>query len=51
MLGQGLSGISLNFIRMLMLAIFPPGNEDSGSKSEFIGCLVYFSLAAVVVLI
>ena len=37
MLGNGFSGLSVNIIRMILLAIFPPSEDDEGPDKEFIG--------------
>jgi hypothetical protein len=50
MVGQGFSGISLNFIRIVLLAIFPPTDNEK-SNSQFLGWSIYFSLAAIVILL
>lgn len=52
MLGNGFSGLSLNILRMICLAIFPPSNDDdSEDNSAFIGCLIYFAIASIVVIL
>ena len=48
MFGNGLSGITLNLLRAVCLAIFPP---IKGSDNNFKGSLVYFILAAVILVI
>lgn len=45
MLGNGLSGISLNILRAITIGIFPP---RKGSDNNFKGSLVYFILAAII---
>jgi hypothetical protein len=49
MFGNGLSGITLNILRAITLAAFPPGVE--GSDNNFLGSLVYFILAAIILVI
>ena len=49
MFGNGLSGITLNVLRAITLAAFPPGGEDS--NNDFLGSLVYFILAAIILVI
>ncbi|CDW83406.1 equilibrative nucleoside transporter 1 [Stylonychia lemnae] len=49
MFGNGLSGITLNILRAITLAAFPPGVE--GSNNNFLGSLVYFILAAIILVI
>lgn len=50
MLGNGLSGLSMNLFRMITLLIFPPSdNDDPNDHSAFIGCLIYFIIANVMV--
>jgi equilibrative nucleoside transporter 1/2/3 len=44
MFGNGLSGISINVMRAVCLSIFPP---KTGSNNNFYGALVYFILAAI----
>jgi hypothetical protein len=48
MFGNGLSGIAINFLRAICLAIFPP---KEGSNNSFYGALVYFILAAILLII
>lgn len=45
MFGNGLSGITLNVLRAITLAAFPP---ETGSDNNFLGSLVYFILAAII---
>jgi hypothetical protein len=45
MFGNGVSGITLNVLRAICLAAFPP---VIGSDNNFKGSLVYFSLAAAI---
>ena len=45
MFGNGLSGITINVVRAICLSIFPP---KTGSNNNFYGALVYFILAAVI---
>jgi hypothetical protein len=50
MLGNGLSGLSMNFFRMITLAIFPPQNDSSiKDNTAFIGSLIYFVIASLLV--
>ncbi|CAI2361264.1 unnamed protein product [Moneuplotes crassus] len=53
MFGNGFSGLAMNIFRMITLAIFPPkelaeGEEDN---SAFIGCLIYFGIASLILII
>jgi Nucleoside transporter len=48
MFGNGISGIAINAMRAICLAIFPP---IKGSSNSFYGALVYFILAAVLLII
>jgi equilibrative nucleoside transporter 1/2/3 len=48
MFGNGLSGITINILRAICLAIFPP---KLGSNNSFYGAMVYFVLAAVILMI
>lgn len=48
MFGNGLSGICLNVLRAITLASFPP---KTGSDNSFKGSLVYFILAAIILVI
>lgn len=45
MLGNGLSGITMNVLRAICLIIFPP---DESKENLFYGSLVYFILAALI---
>lgn len=49
MLGNGLSGLSMNFFRGICLLIFPI--HIDGDDNEFYGCLVYFIIACVIVIL
>lgn len=50
MFGNGLSGLSMNVFRMMTLGIFPPKNNPSSSdNTAFIGALVYFVIASLIV--
>jgi len=51
MIGQGFSGIVMNFFRMICLLIFPPKSSDKDDKSDFYGCLIYFSIASLIVIV
>lgn len=48
MFGNGISGITLNILRAICLAIFPP---EAHSDNNFKGALVYFILAAVILVL
>lgn len=48
MFGNGMSGIILNALRAICLAIFPP---VKGSDNNFKGSLVYFILAAIILVL
>lgn len=48
MFGNGLSGITLNLLRAITLAAFPP---QPGSDNNFKGSLIYFILAAIILVI
>ena len=48
MFGNGLSGITINFLRAICLLIFPP---KADSDNSFYGAMVYFVLAAVILVI
>lgn len=48
MFGNGISGITLNVLRAICLGIFPP---EAKSDNNFKGALVYFILAAVILVI
>lgn len=51
MLGNGFSGLAMNFFRMLTLAAFPPKDDaEKSDNSAFIGCLIYFAIAALIVI-
>lgn len=50
MLGNGFSGLAMNFFRMITLAIFPPGEDTENDNSAFIGCLIYFAIASLLVI-
>ena len=50
MFGNGISGLTVNVLRMICLGIFPPSN-DPNDKSDFYGCLIYFSIAAVILVV
>lgn len=45
MLGNGLSGIFLNLLRMMTLAILPP---KAGSDNDFWGSMIYFIIASAI---
>lgn len=47
MFGNGLSGMAINMMRAVCLSIFPP---KDGSDNNFYGALVYFILAAVLLI-
>ena len=52
MLGNGFSGLTMNALRIIWLAIFPPSNDDDSSDDNaFIGCLIYFSIASILVIL
>ncbi|CAI2366910.1 unnamed protein product [Moneuplotes crassus] len=53
MFGNGLSGIVMNVFRIITLAIFPPIEVREGEvdTSAFIGCLIYFAIAALVLML
>lgn len=48
MFGNGLSGITLNLLRAITLAAFPP---KEGSDNNFKGSLIYFILAAIILVV
>eukprot|EP00347_Sterkiella_histriomuscorum_P017529 403348991 len=48
MLGNGLSGITLNILRMITLAALPP---KEGSDNNFKGSLIYFIIASIMVFV
>ncbi len=48
MFGNGISGIALNVLRAICLGIFPP---KAHSDNNFKGALVYFILAAVILVL
>ena len=51
MLGNGFSGLAMNGFRMICLAIFPPSNDTSSSDDNaFIGWLIYFAIASLLVI-
>ena len=50
MFGNGISGLALNVLRMVCLGIFPPGDSNN-DKSDFYGCIIYFSIAAVILML
>ena len=51
MLGNGFSGLTMNALRMIWLAIFPPSDDNSSADNNaFIGCLIYFSIASLIVI-
>lgn len=51
MLGNGLSGLSMNGLRMITLAIFPPSEKEGQDNAAFIGCLIYFAIASVILIL
>lgn len=48
MFGNGVSGITMNALRAICLAIFPP---IKGSDNNFKGSIIYFILAAVILVV
>jgi hypothetical protein len=48
MFGNGLSGITLNVLRAITLAVYPP---VKGSDNNYKGSLIYFILAAIILVI
>ena len=48
MFGNGLSGITLNVLRAITLAVYPP---VAGSDNNYKGSLIYFILASVILVI
>jgi hypothetical protein len=48
MIGQGLTGMAINIIRIIFLIALPP-NSDLGrdDTNGFIGCVIYFAFSAV----
>lgn len=50
MLGNGISGLSMNALRMITLAIFPPDEEGHTSNKDFIGSMIYFAIASLIVI-
>jgi equilibrative nucleoside transporter 1/2/3 len=51
MLGNGLSGLSMNVLRMITLAAFPPAEEgDKSNNKDFIGSMIYFAIASLIVI-
>lgn len=48
MFGNGLSGITLNFLRAITLAIYPPSSTEGDNDNNYKGSLIYFILAAVI---
>lgn len=51
MFGNGISGLTMNVFRMMCLLIYPPGSDDPDNKSDFYGCLIYFSIAALILIL
>jgi len=47
MFGQGLSGVLCNVLRFVCIVSMP--NENT--NSEFVGCLIYYSLASAILLV
>jgi len=50
MLGQGLSGSICNLIRIICVLILPPSSDPS-NNNDFVGCLIYFSLASAILIL
>lgn len=48
MFGNGIAGLIMNASRALWLVIFPPDNNNKDDKNNFYGCMVYFSIACVI---
>ena len=52
MIGQGVSGLTCNFLRAVCLLILPPNEElKLRDMNSFYGTLIYFALSGVVMLI
>ena len=51
MVGQGIAGLTVNFLRAVCLLILPP-DEDLGREdmNSFYGTIIYFALSGVVLL-
>ena len=49
MFGCGVSGLVLNVLRAICLVALPP-SSDPGSNTNYISTLIYFSIAAVMVI-
>lgn len=49
MFGNGFSGILLNIFRAICLVAFPPSSDDD-NQNNYYGALIYFSLAAVILI-
>ena len=52
MVGQGVAGLTVNFLRAICLLILPP-NSDLGrdDMNSFYGTIIYFALSGVVLLV
>lgn len=48
MFGNGISGITMNVLRAICLAIFPP---RTGSDNNFKGSIIYFVLATIILVL
>lgn len=51
MLGQGLAGLSMITIRMVNLAFFPPEEVQTNDNKAFIGSLIYFTIASLILVL
>lgn len=50
MFGQGFSGTVCNIVRMICLAILPPNQDAKEDMNAYYGCLIYFSIAALILI-
>lgn len=51
MFGQGSAGIVCNILMMICLAALPPEEGVDDDKNEFYGCLIYFSIATLILVL
>ena len=52
MIGNGLSGLSMNIFRMSTLVAFPPKEIEEGEtdNTAFIGCIIYFAITSLILI-